>query len=298
MAASSDGPKDVGGQQELHAPVAQNLEGPLGECQARQDTGYHQGPPASPVQKLQELSSGCQASRDAGDQQQPEDPSLKDSQKSVGSVQEAGEQQESEGPPVKEPEDPVGREGKSGEQQEPEASSAQTPLDPVEVAARQLRRAAEKGDLATLEQLLDSDPSLATRTDADGYTALHRACYADQVDAARLILDRGPPGLLERPTVDGWRPLHSACKWGSLSCARLLMERGASVNAPSDGGLTPLHLASSQPRSRGVLELLLWAPFADTEARSRAGDRPIDLAARHGPWASLFAMHAPAVNHF
>lgn len=166
------------------------------------------------------------------------------------------------------------------------------------MAARQLRRAAEKGDVATLERLLDSDPSLATRTDSDGYTALHRACYADQVDAARLLLDRGPQRLLEQPTADGWRPLHSACKWGSLGCSRLLMERGASVNAASDGGLTPLHLAATQPHSRALLELLLWAPFVDVEARTRAGDRPVDLAARHGPWATLFDMHAPAANNF
>lgn len=223
---------------------------------------------------------------------------MKDLQKSFGDVHEEGEQQASEGPPVKDLEEQVGREGKAGEQQELEVSSAQTSLDLAEVAARKLRRAAEKGDLATLERLLDSDPLLATRTDTDGYTALHRACYADQIDAARLLLDRGPPGQLERPTADGWRPLHSACKWGSLSCARLLMERGASVNAPSHGALTPLHLAASQPHSRALLELLLWAPFADVELRSRAGDRPADLAARHVPWATLFAMHAPAVNQF
>lgn len=169
--------------------------------------------------------------------------------------------------------------------------------DPCERAARQLRQAAERGDLEALQRLLASDPSAVQRADADGYTALHRACYADKPEAARLLLDAAP-GLIGRRTADGWQPLHSACKWGSLDCARLLVERGADVNAMSEGALTPLHLAASQPRSRGLLELLLWSPFIDVEARSRAGDRPADLASRHGPWASLFALHAPAANCF
>ncbi|KAH8039961.1 hypothetical protein HPB51_009217 [Rhipicephalus microplus] len=170
-------------------------------------------------------------------------------------------------------------------------------LQNKEAAAQQLRRAAEKGDRATLERLLDIDPSLALRTDSDGYTALHRACYADQVEAAQLLLERAPH-TLERPTADGWRPLHSACKWGSLNCARLLVDRGADVNASSEGGLTPLHLAASQARSRALLELLLWSPFINVEAQSRAGDRPADLAHRHSPWASLFVLHSPAVNYY
>lgn len=183
----------------------------------------------------------------------------------------------------------------AGEPQGPEDALQQE--DPCERAARQLRRAAEQGDMETLERLLASDPSVAQQADADGYTALHRACYADKPEAARMLLDAAP-GLIRHRTADGWQPLHSACKWGSLDCARLLMERGADVNATSEGALTPLHLAASQPRSRALLELLLWSPFIDTEARSRAGDRPVDLASRHGPWASLFALHAPAANCF
>lgn len=183
----------------------------------------------------------------------------------------------------------------AGEPQGPEDAPQQEDL--CERAARQLRRAAEQGDMETLERLLASDPSVAQQADADGYTALHRACYADKPEAARMLLDAAP-GLIRHRTADGWQPLHSACKWGSLDCARLLMERGADVNATSEGALTPLHLAASQPRSRALLELLLWSPFIDTEARSRAGDRPADLALRHGPWASLFALHAPAANCF
>lgn len=99
-------------------------------------------------------------------------------------------------------------------------------------------------------------------------------------------------------TADGWEPLHCACKWGALECAVLLINHDADVNSASEGGLTPVHLAASQPKSRALLEMLLWNPFANLQARSRAGDTPRDLAARHGPWVTLFDMVADEINVF
>nr|XP_050025726.1 ankyrin repeat domain-containing protein 49-like [Dermacentor andersoni]XP_050025727.1 ankyrin repeat domain-containing protein 49-like [Dermacentor andersoni]XP_054921609.1 ankyrin repeat domain-containing protein 49-like [Dermacentor andersoni]XP_054921610.1 ankyrin repeat domain-containing protein 49-like [Dermacentor andersoni] len=228
---------------------------------------------ALPVQKPQNTVNRCQTDQDAEGRICVQAPSRQqDLEEGSHTGQNAGDCRQSEGRPVKGTGNPGGRDQEKGQDagEQQERQTGQNPADPDEAAAQQLRRAAEKGDVATLERLLDSDPSLAMRTDADGYTALHRACYADQLEAARLLLERAPD-TLEWPTVDCWRPLHSACKWGALNCARLLVDWGADVNAPSEGGLTPLHLAASQARSRALLELLLWSPFANVDARSRAG---------------------------
>ncbi|CAN7985626.1 unnamed protein product, partial [Ixodes hexagonus] len=161
---------------------------------------------------------------------------------------------------------------------------------------QRLLKAAEKNNVPELNRMLSEDPSLVRAADSDGYTALHRACYANHPDAAQALLVAG--ASVRARTADGWEPLHCACKWGALECAVVLLRHGADPNSPSDGGLTPVHLAASQPASRALLETLLWNPFADVHARSRAGDTPKDLAARHGPWASLFDIVADEVNVF
>ncbi|CAN7986749.1 unnamed protein product [Ixodes pacificus] len=170
-----------------------------------------------------------------------------------------------------------------------ESSGADNPL-------QRLLKAAEKNDVAELNRMLSENPSLVQAADSDGYTALHRACYANHPNAARALLAAG--ASVRARTADGWEPLHCACKWGALECAMALLQHDADPNSPSEGGLTPVHLAASQPSSRALLETLLWNPFADVRARSRAGDTPKDLAARHGPWASLFDIVADEINVF
>lgn len=164
--------------------------------------------------------------------------------------------------------------------------------DPLQL----LLKAAEKNNVSELNRILSEDPSLVQAVDSDGYTALHRACYANHPDAAQALLAAG--ASVRARTVDGWEPLHCACKWSALQCAAVLLQHGADPNSPSEGGLTPVHLAATQTKSRALLEAMLWNPFVDVHARSRANDTPKELAARHGPWASLFDLVADEINTF
>ena len=60
---------------------------------------------------------------------------------------------------------------------------------------------------------------------------LYDACEKGQVDAARLLLDKGAD--VDRARKDGVTPLWIACLNGHVDVARLLLERGAVVEHDS-----------------------------------------------------------------
>ena len=62
----------------------------------------------------------------------------------------------------------------------------------------------------------------------DGRTPLHIACENGQVDAARLLLEKGAE--VDRADKDGATPLFIACWNGHVDVARLLLDNGAEVD--------------------------------------------------------------------
>ncbi len=140
--------------------------------------------------------------------------------------------------------------------------------------------AASLGDVERLRELLDGDPSLATASSADGFTALHFPAFFGGVDAARLLLERGAD-------VDahgrGWMtgtPLNSAASGGHTDVARLLLDAGADPDARQASGWTPLHSAAHN----GNLELveLLLARGADPSMTNDDGATVLSMAEERG----------------
>lgn len=113
-------------------------------------------------------------------------------------------------------------------------------------------------------------------------------------------------------TADGWHPLHCAAKWNSVECAHLLLKCDADVNAKTNGGevnsswnshtnyfklgLTPLHLAATNPESKELLEVLLLHPLIDTSVRDASNDTPENIAHRHCVFSNLFKMCDKNIN--
>jgi len=116
--------------------------------------------------------------------------------------------------------------------------------------------AAALGRLDRLKQCLRDDASAINSRSKDGFTALHFACFFGQPDAARLLIEgkAAVDSVAANPTQV--MPLHSAASARNLEAARLLLERGAPVNARQQAGWVPIH-AAAQNGDRPMVELLL-----------------------------------------
>src|SRR6202047_1454873 len=112
------------------------------------------------------------------------------------------------------------------------------------------------GRLDRLKQCLRDARSAINSFSKDGFTALHFACFFGQPDAARLLIENraAVDAVAANPTQV--MPLHSAASSRNLEAARLLLERGAPVNARQQAGWVPIH-AAAQNGDRPMVELLL-----------------------------------------
>jgi ankyrin repeat protein len=163
--------------------------------------------------------------------------------------------------------------------------------------------------------------------EADGTTALHRAIYAGDVEAARqlvaagadpraanlfgatpmmLAASRGEAAVIrvlldagvnpDSPNAEGQTALMAVARTGNLEAARLLLQRGANVHArESWGGQNALMWAAAQSQP-AMIRLLLEkgarvddrSTVRDWQRRVTAEGRPKDMV-RGGLTALLFA---------
>jgi ankyrin repeat protein len=147
-----------------------------------------------------------------------------------------------------------------------------------------LFEAAALGKTELLGTLVGRSKRRANGYSPDGFTPLHLAAFFGQLEAARLLLDRGAD-IDARSTNTRLRsvtPLHSAIAGHRTGMALLLLERGADVNATQPGGWTPLHQAAAN----GDLELCkaLLKHGAKRLQMSDDRTRPLDFAIENRHW--------------
>eukprot|EP01045_Picozoa_sp_COSAG04_P000282 COSAG04_NODE_6_length_47123_cov_87.347482_5_plen_1442_part_00 len=144
--------------------------------------------------------------------------------------------------------------------------------------------AAQNGELATMERLLDGGLDVDTRSEATTgkgsktqMTALHTAVAYKQGAAVQLLLDRGAnPNLTD--SHGGGTPLACAAYKGYLSLMRLLLEYKAQIDAPQKNGGTAFHCACLNNKPDCV-EALVRAG-CDTTVRTKYGETGRDTAKR------------------
>ncbi|KAJ8933474.1 hypothetical protein NQ318_023068 [Aromia moschata] len=119
--------------------------------------------------------------------------------------------------------------------------------NPKDNLQNEILEASEKGNLLILKSLIEKDPELINATDKDKYTPLHRACYSNNIEVVKYLIQQG--ANISAKTEMQWQPLHSCCQWNHKECAAILMQQGADINARSEGDQTPLHIAASHGAS-------------------------------------------------
>lgn len=94
--------------------------------------------------------------------------------------------------------------------------------------------AANEGKIDVARTILNIKPDCVHAKDEDGYTPLHRACYNNNIELAKLLIQHGAD--VNALTDFKWTPLHSSCQWSNNKCVAMLLQYGADVNARTDGG--------------------------------------------------------------
>ena len=174
--------------------------------------------------------------------------------------------------------------------------------------AAQFLDAVKKGDRATVDRMLEADPSLVSTKDESGTSAVLLAHYYGKPDVAATLLDRKPaldvfeaatagdakhvaalvdadPSLANAVARDGYSPLGLASFFKRRDVVKVLLERGAKPSSPSrDQGFTPLHSAVATDAGEAIHDIvrLLLDAGADPNARSREGGTPLHSAAFTG----------------
>jgi ankyrin repeat protein len=150
--------------------------------------------------------------------------------------------------------------------------AAQPPLDGLDHAAL--------GWAEELRRDVAADAELTARRSADGFTALHYACFFGGAAAAAVLLEAGADADAEADNRTRVHPLHSAAAARDAESARLLLEAGADPDARQAGGFTALHAAALHDDD--ALATLLLRYGADPALRNDQGADAVGVARENG----------------
>jgi ankyrin repeat protein len=143
--------------------------------------------------------------------------------------------------------------------------------------------AVKKGDLAKVEELLKSDPSLVSEPGPGGETPLHLAAGLGRLDIAEYLISQKAD--VNSYGKDKFRstPLSLAVHYGQLDMVAMLLAHNADVDEADSMGQTPLRGVISDSTRQNVnavkIAELLFQHGANLNPRDEAGNTPLHYAA-------------------
>eukprot|EP00752_Nemacystus_decipiens_P010133 g9030.t2 len=154
----------------------------------------------------------------------------------------------------------------------------------------ELHKAAHKGDIQGVKDLVESGEIDVNEKGAQDRTALHRAAGANHVSIIHFLLQAGAPV----DCVDRCRrtPLHWAAISGHLDATQLLLDSGGDLRCKTMSGMNPL-MCAVQQRWHSVAEAILeWSAGCAEEVENGQTPSPAELCSTtdaDGKTAFVFA---------
>ncbi len=140
----------------------------------------------------------------------------------------------------------------------------------------ELFAAAEKGDFATVKNLLTRYPEMKDSRRNGGWTLLHLSFGSREL--VEYLIKNGLD--IEAKSDGGWTPLHSQAYGGFKDGVELLLEHGANIEAKHAYGMTPL--INSIRWNRTEVAKLLVEKGANVDAANTLGRTPLIISATKG----------------
>ncbi|CAI4226496.1 unnamed protein product [Auanema sp. JU1783] len=138
-----------------------------------------------------------------------------------------------------------------------------------------IHRAALRGRVDVLRQLVEWDRRLVTAKDEKGYTPLHCAAQEGFDDAVVVLLDAGAE--IDSRNADDKSPLQLAVMYNQLDTLRELARRGADVDRSGEDGNSPL-LEAARNGNDEIVRFLINDRNCDVCKRNDKKQTALDLA--------------------
>lgn len=130
-----------------------------------------------------------------------------------------------------------------------------------------------------LRELVKALSQAGEHTDAYGNTTLHHACWNEQGEVVKVLLEKDKDSV-NKVNDDGETPLILAVKRSNLVITQLLIDAGAEPEHADLNGVMPLHIAAGNG-DLFVAKALIGAG-AGIDTKTAEGATPLILAAQSG----------------